>query len=578
MSLLATFKEPKGWLDAAQKACPLPYKLTDTGVWNNGVCVTRTPMMLEAIFDDTATGERMLRMAWVTRTASGLKVKRHVAPRASWTTAHALSKMASHGVDGGGHNSQKMARYVAAMEASAADSCHLDSTRRLGWDDSMTRFLWGEACLSGDEILPADPFGPLDQASLYLATTTPRAAVEGLYTEGSEQEWLKAARIAGGHPRAALAIYAALVPPMLKILGAENFAVQWAGASSTGKSTAIALASSVWGNPDPLAPMSFTGLWNETLRSLELGAAALSDLPFILDEMRTTRVRDAADKARLVVGGVSRGVSEDGSHERMAQWNTVVVSAGMANLEDDDASEALNARSLTLWGSPFGRPSPESAKDVAAITVLVRRNFGHLGPNFVQKLMANQHLWPKWKAAYDAAYSSATSKGAAMGGMAGRCAGHIACIATVAQVAHALMPELDWDYKPTIHDLWTWLALNGPRTSRATLAYTHIKEWIGSQWWNLCGADPSQAEPKGGWVGIVRTGGLVSIPHSILVRELADAGFDHAGIFAEWARSGLIQRGAGVPWRTITLAGRATRAVCFSEPMGKVRPLKTATA
>ena len=82
----------------------------------------------------------------------------------------------------------------------------------------------------------------------------------------------------------------ALAPPMLEILGASNFVLDFAGATSSGKTTTLRVAASCWGKPDERSDESAMHTWDVTRVFLERASTIISGMPLILDD--TKRAKD----------------------------------------------------------------------------------------------------------------------------------------------------------------------------------------------------------------------------------------------------------------------------------------------
>jgi hypothetical protein len=130
--------------------------------------------------------------------------------------------------------------------------------------------------------------------------------------------------------------------------------------------------------------------WDSTAVGVERMAAALNGLPLLLDD--TKRLKNPEIAASAVYGIVSnegraRGQSDDGMRE-MAQYRTAIVSTGEAPLKDIGQHGGLGARCITLWGSPLGEPSHESAELARRLTATVQAHYGHIGKGVVEFLMS----------------------------------------------------------------------------------------------------------------------------------------------------------------------------------------------
>ncbi len=153
-------------------------------------------------------------------------------------------------------------RTYAASEEGRANTIAILAT---GWSDDMTSFRLGDLELPSGRRVPVLP--GLDTPVLTQA--------------GTLEEWKNNVAAAACHSSAMMfLISATFVAPTLKLFGIEagGFGFNLFGKSSSGKSTALLAAASVFGS-------TFTGKWNATVTGLEERAQANSDLPFTLDSL-----------------------------------------------------------------------------------------------------------------------------------------------------------------------------------------------------------------------------------------------------------------------------------------------------
>ena len=110
-----------------------------------------------------------------------------------------------------------------------------------------------------------------------------------LSTKGSVEEWRDSiGRLVSGNSRLVFVISTALAPTLAKLVGEDSGGFHFRGASSSGKSTALKVAASVWGNPQ-----SYCRLWRSTANGLEGLVALHNDGLLILDELSQMDSREA---------------------------------------------------------------------------------------------------------------------------------------------------------------------------------------------------------------------------------------------------------------------------------------------
>ncbi|CZH54810.1 inner membrane protein [Legionella pneumophila] len=147
--------------------------------------------------------------------------------------------------------------------------------------------------------------------------------------KGSFEEWRDSiGRLASGNSRLVFAISVALAPVLAKVVGEDSGGFHFRGASSSGKSTALSLAASVWGNPQ-----SYCRLWRSTTNGLEGLAALHNDGLLILDELSQMDPREAGEAAYLLANGQGKTrASRTGTVRQSSRWSLFFLSAGEESL------------------------------------------------------------------------------------------------------------------------------------------------------------------------------------------------------------------------------------------------------
>jgi len=147
---------------------------------------------------------------------------------------------------------------------------------------------------------------------------------------GSLESWQhEIAAFCVGNAWLAFAVSTGLAPPLLAITGDESGGVNFVGSSSTGKTTALRVASSVWGGDEQL------NRWRATLNGLEGTAQQHNDRLLPLDEVGQVDARDAGPIAYMLANGTGKHrARRDGLPKPAATWRLLFLSAGEVGLAD----------------------------------------------------------------------------------------------------------------------------------------------------------------------------------------------------------------------------------------------------
>lgn len=176
--------------------------------------------------------------------------------------------------------------------------------------------------------LPRETFGDTEAEPVIFQTAAPDGVALGQM--GTLDGWRDhVAAPCAGNSRLVLALSCAFAGPCIGLLNAEGGGVHLRGGSSTGKTTAAAVAASVYGPP------SFVRTWRQTDNGLEGIAGLHSDLLLILDEIGQLDPKHAGAVAYMLANGQGKGRSRrDGSPRAVATWRVMFLSTGEVGLSD----------------------------------------------------------------------------------------------------------------------------------------------------------------------------------------------------------------------------------------------------
>lgn len=207
--------------------------------------------------------------------------------------------------------------------------------------------------------------------------------VAALGRAGTLAGWLETMSLIGPYPRARFAFYISLVPALLRILDAPNFVVDVCGPTSRGKTTVRGIAASVWDNADETASDSFIINWDTTPAYRQGVMAALSDLPVLIDE---TRLAGSADEIVQAIYAVTNGRTRGrtGHNGTTSGLSTVLITTGEEAIVSMTRNGGARARCFSLWGSPFGGTTTETAGVVRQLNERLSANCAIVG-NFCAK-------------------------------------------------------------------------------------------------------------------------------------------------------------------------------------------------
>ncbi|MEY8597693.1 DUF927 domain-containing protein [Mammaliicoccus lentus] len=184
-------------------------------------------------------------------------------------------------------------------------------------------------------------------------------------------------------------VYASLGSILLHDFNVDPFVIDLASKTSTGKTTALRVASSVWGTD------KLINEWNTTPIDIERKASILNSFPSMYDDTRKAKSYLLSDVVYQFSGGKSKGRGNVQSVDVVKTWNNILLSTGETSIVEYGQEKAgISARVITLQDNPFN-----DDVNIRALYKGIESNYGHLGIAFIKQ-------YSKQKASYKASFKS----------------------------------------------------------------------------------------------------------------------------------------------------------------------------
>ncbi|EJM75737.1 DNA/RNA helicase, superfamily II [Pseudomonas sp. GM49] len=198
-----------------------------------------------------------------------------------------------------------------------------------------------------------------------------------------------------GNPLLMLAVCAALAGTLLYHLQRQGGGFHIVGDSSTGKSSAIQAAASVWGHGE-----QFKRTWRATGNGLEGIAAQRNDTLLALDEIGEADPREIGAVVYSLANGTGKArAGRTGAARATRRWRVMVFSSGELGLSAHMAEGGKRSRAgqeirlldiparrtFGAWDELHGLPGGREFSD--AIQRASVTHYGHIGPAFIHKLL-----------------------------------------------------------------------------------------------------------------------------------------------------------------------------------------------
>jgi len=247
----------------------------------------------------------------------------------------------------------------------------------------------------GSFVLPDVVIGP--KASDVIFQSGERGNDEHTQS-GTLESWkTDIASLANGNPLLTLAISGAFAGPVLALCHAESGGIHLVGDSSTGKTTAVDAACSVWGGPN------FKRSWRATANGMEGAAALFNDCLFAPDEISECDPREVGAIVYALGNGCGKQrASRTGRARSVTRWRCFVLSSGERTIGTTMAEGGYRikagqsmrlldvpaARTFGSWDDLHGAEHGAAFSDV--LKQAVAKHHGTAGRAFLERLTRDE--------------------------------------------------------------------------------------------------------------------------------------------------------------------------------------------
>jgi putative DNA primase/helicase len=341
---------------------PNQYNINMQGIWKITVedkqQIFPIPVIISRRLKNVDTDEEKIELAYF----RDQKWNRVITERSIAMNKNSIIKLADVGLPIHSENAKEIVKYLGAFDATNLDTAYTRSVSHMGWIDGRY-----------DRFLP----GANEGIQLDVSKTMGK----GYRAKGTLEQWLENVHPILEYPMARLMLAASFASPLLRILSHRNFLIYLYGGTRGGKTAALKMALSVWGNPEETMTS-----FNSTRNALERRAAFYSDLPLGIDERQIIGDQQSFVEsiAYMMGNGQSRGrATRDGKLQEEYTWHNIVIATGEDPLSNDHSSGGVSSRTLEMYGKPIDHEELAGQMHRRSEEV-----YGVAGPEFIQKVIA----------------------------------------------------------------------------------------------------------------------------------------------------------------------------------------------
>lgn len=310
--------------------------------------------------------------------------RRTVQPRSTVFSSRSIVKLSDWGLNISSETAKYLVKYLQQMEAMNQDRIPLCySVSRLGWRKHCEEFILPS---NTDYRIEMDDEGDITEA---------------MQATGELSCWYQLAGEIRKYTFARFLMAASFAAPLLGLFRQRNFLLYFWGTSGGGKTAAMKMAMSVWGNPDRMMTSFLT-----TKAGLERRLSLLSDFPVAINERQVAgQGRDKQDYLEYVVymleGGKGKGRASKTGLQKTAYWRTIGMANGEEPLTRENSVRGVKNRILEINTYPV-------LPDGLAKQVHQMDSYGLAGSLYIKALLANRlvagevwnRIWPDLSTRY----------------------------------------------------------------------------------------------------------------------------------------------------------------------------------
>lgn len=509
------------------------WEATDVGIFrdtpNGGrECACAHPIMPVRRLVNIDTNEVKLTLAF-RPPGQNKRWRTTIVDKATVSTSRTITQLASQGISVTSNSAGALVDYLSDMENLNYDIIpEAKSIGRLGYID-------GEG------------FSPYVDELVFDGDESFRNLYASVRSNGDEMAWYQTAlECRRMSITARIMLAASFASPLLSIVGALPFFVHlWGVDSGTGKTVALMLAASVWGNP---ALGNLTQTFNGTQVGQERTAAFLNHLPMCLDELQLTK--NSKGQTNFDVYQLAQGVGrargrKTGGLEKTPTWDCCFLTTGESPLTSLSSGAGAVNRVIDIECTS----GTVAISDGHRISSMLKQNYGFAGEKFVEKLYSDEKVKDEIRSLYQDYFAELCA-----GDSTEKQAMAAAAILTADFAATA------WYFKDdqalTVGEIREFLA-SKEAVSAGNRAYEFICGWVAKNA-NKFYDDASEETPNGDVYGKIEDG-FAWIISTEFDRAMQEAGYSPAATKSYLKSNNLLlARGGG---KGITLRKRICKTM-----------------
>tara|TARA_B100001123_G_scaffold170526_1_gene196154 strand:- start:11972 stop:14923 length:2952 start_codon:yes stop_codon:yes gene_type:complete len=369
--------------------------------------ITSQPLYIGAVMEDVDDSTEYAQLSFMRRG----RWRHCIAPKKDLMNRQRLVEYADKGLSISSDNATAITSFLRCFDLENEQNMkYALASSRMGWQviDDEIGFLLGQRYINKNgiggnvDLSQAQAKHWPDRCIAFRGSSDgEQQLAASLNASGEYPEWKSSIQWAVKHPNMLVMVLASFSAPLLDILKQNNFVLDFCNRTSSGKTTGLTFAASIWGNPDRSSRGSFIKSWDSTRTNIERSAFGRNHLPLLMDDTKAAKDLDElCSIVYSIANGQGRGRGTITGTAMDKNFKTILVSTGEDSITDFSPAGGIMARVLQVSGPMFTRSGKDFAFEISENMERVLANYGWAGPLFVSYLIENQERWPEWRKAH----------------------------------------------------------------------------------------------------------------------------------------------------------------------------------
>jgi hypothetical protein len=327
------------------------------------------PITITRRIVDIDTGEEKLELAY---TKGDKKWRRRIFSKSVTSNSRKIVELAECGIAVTSETAKYLVNYLFQLENLNLDIIpEIQSISRLG-------------------MIKDVGFSPYVDGIVFGGDDSLKNAYSAIGTKGNRDDWIKLMQgLRSTSVELRILLAASFASVLVSPLNINPFFVHiWSGESGSGKTVALMVAASVWGDPH-WQGQAYIQTFNATQVGLERSAAFFNHLPYMIDELQLLKDPHGRNKFDIVYllsegRGRTRG-NKLGGIDLTPTWANCIITTGETPLTTDSSGAGAINRVISIECSPE-HPIITNGNELVS---LLYKSYGFAGKEFVNMLYAD---------------------------------------------------------------------------------------------------------------------------------------------------------------------------------------------